>query len=66
MVIYKFKPNAEPEFTSDMWYDIFEGGYIIPDDFLVEREQIDKVKEAIQTLKEFTEQSITLGFIQVD
>ena len=35
------------------WYSITGGGYLIPENLLVDEEDIKKVKEAIKILKEF-------------
>ncbi len=48
----KFKKDAQIT-TSDFWYDIFDGGYIKPENLLESPEDIKKVQEAIKTLKEF-------------
>lgn len=48
----EFKEGAEIV-TSDFWYDVFEGGYIKPENLLKSPEDIKKVQEAIKTLKEF-------------
>lgn len=48
----EFKKDAQIT-TSDFWYDIFDGGYIKPENLLKSPEDIKKVQEAIKTLKEF-------------
>jgi hypothetical protein len=54
----KFKKLKEDEIiaTDDFWYDLFYGGYIDPEKLLVHSEDIEKVKEAIEVLKEFEEE----------
>lgn len=49
----KFKSIEEPQPTDDFWYDVFKGGYIKPEDFLEDPEDIQKVREAIRVLEEF-------------
>lgn len=49
----KFKKIHEPQPTVDFWYDMFQGGYIKPEDFLEDQEDIDRVKEAMKVLEEF-------------
>ena len=39
--------------TSDFWYDLTSGGYLNPEDILEDAEDVARVKEAIETLKEF-------------
>lgn len=47
------KKNVEPGFTSDPWYDILDGGYFNPEDYLDNQEDIDKVNAAIALLSEY-------------
>lgn len=51
----KFKKDAEPQASSDFWYDISDGGYIDPHDFL-EEESAAKVVAAVELLMEFRDQ----------
>jgi hypothetical protein len=48
----KFKKESKI-FTSDLWYDIFDGGYIKPEDILDNPDDMIRLQEAIDTLKEF-------------
>ena len=48
----EFKRTAEPIFTADFWNDIADGGHIKPELLLV-NEHAEKVRSAIDTLKEF-------------
>lgn len=41
--------------TSDFWYDLFEGGYIVPEDLLENSDDINLVNNAIEVLKDFRE-----------
>lgn len=43
--------------TDDLWYDIFEGGYIKPEKLLKNKEDIEKVNNAIKTLLEFRQKA---------
>lgn len=38
--------------SSDFWYDITYGGFIIPEDILEDESDIKRVKAAISTLRE--------------
>lgn len=53
-----FKDNIEDKVTeqatSDFWYDFFEGGYIKPENYLIE-EDAKKVEEARKLLIGFRE-----------
>jgi hypothetical protein len=48
----EFKKDAEIT-TSDFWYDLFEGGYIKPEEVLVSEEDIKEVKAARAVLMKF-------------
>lgn len=50
----KFIKKAKIE-TSDFWYDLFEGGYIEPGNLLESTEDMKKVRDAIDVLKDFKE-----------
>lgn len=41
--------------TSDFYYDLFDGGYIVPEDLLEDKDDIELVKNAIEVLKDFRE-----------
>lgn len=40
--------------TSEFWYDVFEGGYINPADFLANDSDVKSVEDAIKVLTEFS------------
>ena len=51
---WKFKDNAEPQGTSDdFWYNLTLGGYINPARVLSNKEQLDKLVDAIETVTSF-------------
>lgn len=39
--------------TSDFWYDLFDGGYIVPETILENDSDIKRVNKAIETILEF-------------
>jgi hypothetical protein len=41
--------------TGDFWYDLFDGGYIVPEDLLENSDDIALVNNAIEVLKDFRE-----------
>lgn len=54
---FKFKPNAECNFGSeDLFYSLTDGGYIVPEDLLVDSQQAEAVREAAKLVKEFLEE----------
>lgn len=38
--------------TDDFWYDFFDGGYIKPETFLEDEEDIVRVKNAVAVIRE--------------
>ena len=54
MIEWIFKPDAEPQGSSDgFWYDVTDGGYVKPEAVLADGEQVRKVKDAIDLLVDF-------------
>jgi len=53
---FKFKPNAKID-TGDFWYDLFEGGYIKPNEILLNKNDITLVENAIETLMFFKQEA---------
>lgn len=39
--------------TDDFWYDLFYGVYIVPENILEDSRDIEKVKNAIEVLRDF-------------
>ena len=64
----KFKNLNENDvvWTNDLYYDLFEGGYLDPETFLEDSEEVDKVKQAIETVNKFLDGAIDLGLIVVE
>lgn len=64
----KFKNLNEDNvvWTNDLYYDLFEGGYLDPEAFLEDKEEVAKVKQAINTINEFLDGAIDLGLIVVE
>jgi len=48
----KLKKSKKP-FTTDFWGDVFEGGYIKPDELCVSRADAERVNAAVSVLEEF-------------
>lgn len=64
----KFKNLNENDvvWTNDLYYDLFEGGYLDPEIFLEDSEEVAKVKQAIETVNKFLDGAIDLGLIVVE
>lgn len=52
---FKFKKNAKV-WTDDFWYDLTDGGYIKPDEFIADKAQAKAVNDAIELLKSMQRQ----------
>ncbi len=50
---WKLKEDYEVVGTSEMYYDLFDGGYIDPENFLDDEEQIKKINDAIKTVESY-------------
>lgn len=48
----KWKKDAEIV-TSDFWYDLTDGGYIVPSELLEDEEEIKEVEKAVEVLRKF-------------
>ncbi|MEE3609390.1 hypothetical protein [Avibacterium paragallinarum] len=59
----KFKKNAKPIYTNDLWYDLFDGGYIKPSELLADKDDIEKVEQAIKLIKKFTDEACAANLI---
>jgi hypothetical protein len=51
-----FKKIKEPLHTDDFWYDLFHGGYIKPENLLQNKDDVAKIKDAMQLLLQFKEE----------
>lgn len=60
----EFKAVKEPWPVDDFWYDLFEGGYVLPSKFLQEKEDIEQVNKAIETLKLYRDKGYELGIFE--
>lgn len=58
-----FKKDAEPTSSNDFWYDLFEGGYIDPAEFL-EEESANEVIRAQNLLEEFQRKMEEKGLVE--
>jgi len=39
--------------SGEFWYDLTDGGYLDPDEICANKEDAEKVKEAIKVIKDF-------------
>lgn len=62
---FKFKPHLEALFTTDPHYDLLVGGYIKPEELLLDEHQADAVLDAIDLITEFLEAAEQAEIIEV-
>lgn len=60
----KFKEDAKSVSSADVYYDLFEGGYIKPEDWLEDSLDLQIVRFAIQTIDEFLIKAEDKGLIE--
>ena len=60
----KFKKGAETIYTSELWYDILEGGYIQPQD-LLEGDDAEEVRRAITLVQQFAKEAEKNSLIEI-
>lgn len=63
MYICGMKFNKVKVNTDDMYYDLFEGGYIEPEKMLTNSDDIKKVRDAIEVVKQFLKEGEEKGKI---
>ena len=62
----KFIDVGEPVVsTDDLFYDLFVGGYVKPEKLLVDKEDVEKVQNAINIVQEFLDGAIEADVIEV-
>lgn len=61
----KFKKLDEPVVSSDLYYDLFEGGYLEPKNLLKDKKDVKAVEDAIALVKKYLEEAQEAGSIEV-
>lgn len=62
----KFKPKPEePVYTSELYYDLFEGGYIQPDEMLEHEGDWQEVYDAMVVINTFIDLAKGAGHLEV-
>ena len=61
---FDFRDDAETVYTSDPYYDLFDGGYIKPSELLADDEQVKAVTEAIEVVRTFIEEAFGNGVLE--
>lgn len=63
---FKDKSEIGDLYTTEIYYDLFEGGYIIPEDILANSDDIATVRNAIDIVKSFIDELIDKDILEVD
>lgn len=61
----KFKEIEEPVFTTDVYYDLFNGGYIDPHELLEDKKQADIVVGAMKVVESFIEGAVEQEVVEL-
>ena len=61
-----FKKRDEAIFTSEVYYDLFEGGYIKPEELLVSETEANIVNTAIGIVRDFLDEAEEAGVLEMD
>lgn len=61
---YEFKDNVIIS-SSDIFYDVFDGGGIVPEELLKNSEQAKQVRQAINVVEDFLSDAIGSGALEV-
>jgi hypothetical protein len=59
----KFKKRDEPVWSSDLYYDLFLGGYIEPSDLLADPGEAAEVDAAVATVQRFLDEARETGVL---
>jgi len=62
-VIFKFK-EVESVCSDDKYYDLFDGGYLEPEKFLLNESDIELVNSSISVVLAYLEQLESAGLIE--
>lgn len=62
----KFKQLEDPITSNDTYYDLFDGGYIVPEEILADVRDVIRVRAAIETIREFLEAARETGTLEED
>jgi len=64
MIKWLFKYGAEPQGSSDgFWYDITDGGYIKPEEVLIDANQLSELNNALAIVRDFEQALETEGLL---
>ena len=62
---FEFNDNAAVAVTDDLYYDLFDGGRINPDEMLADPKQAEQVRMAMGVVSRFLSQAETHGALEL-
>ena len=60
----KFKKDVDVVYSSELHYDLFDGGYIKPENMLENIDDADKVNAAIDLVRQFLSEAQEAGNLE--
>lgn len=61
----KFKKDIEPMETDNVYYDLFDGGYIDFEEYIEDSEMVDQLNKARELIMDFISSAIDTGSIKI-
>ena len=61
---FEFNNLKEPVYSQDFFYDLTVGGYINPFEMLKDKNQAEKVEEAVKLVNDFLTQAENNGLLE--
>lgn len=65
MKFKKLNEDEEVGYSDDVYYDLFDGGYLSPHRFLDSQEDIEKVENAISIIRQYLDGMVDNGLIEL-
>lgn len=62
---FKKKKDVDVIPTSEPYYDLMDGGYLEPENFVADDEQVKQIKEAIELVKNYMHGLKEKGLIEI-
>ncbi len=61
--MFTFKKDAEGVAMDDFWYNLTDGGYIRPEKLIDDKDQLEKLNNAIATILTFKDELEEAGLV---
>lgn len=62
----EFKDLEEPLYTSDPWYDLFDGGYLDPEEILKNESDVRAIRNAMWVIQAYLDEAQEAGAIEIN